>query len=78
MDNIEKSYRLLLYIQHNLNKEKLEQIYKTEMGSHLWEKFLYYDRNLLIFLNYLDKNNKEIFFNAIRGENNNILFNINL
>jgi len=76
MDNIEKSYRLLLYIQHNLNKEKLEQIYNTEMGSHLWEKFLYYDRNLLIFLNYLDKNNKEIFFNAIRD--GNILFNINL
>jgi hypothetical protein len=73
MDNIEKSYRLLLYIQHNLNKEKLEQIYNTEMGSHLWEKFLYYDRNLLIFLNYLDKNNKEIFFNAMRDENNNIL-----
>ena len=75
MDNIEESYRLLLYIQHNLNKEKLEQIYKTEMGSHLWEKFLYYDRNLLIFVNYLDKNNKEIFFNAMRAENNNILFN---
>jgi hypothetical protein len=73
MDNIEKSYRLLLYIQHNLNKEKLEQIYNTEMGSHLWKKFLYYDRNLLIFLNYLDKNNKEIFFNTMRGEN--ILFN---
>lgn len=75
MDNIEESYRLLLYIQHNLNKEKLEQIYKIEMGSHLWGKFLYYDRNLLIFVNYLDKNNKEIFFNAMRAENNNILFN---
>ena len=75
MDNIEGSYRLLLYIQHNLNKEKLEKIYNSELGSHLWEKFLYYDRNLLIFLNYLDKNNKEIFFNTMRARENNILFN---
>ena len=76
MDNIEKSYRLLLYIQHTLNKEKLKKIYnfETELGSHLWEKFLYYDSNLLMFLNYLDKNNKEIFFKAMHMENNNILF----
>ena len=75
MDNIEKSYRLLLYIQHNLNKEKLEQIYNNEMGSHLWEKYLYYDRNLLMFLNYLDENNKKLFFDTMRAGNNNILFN---
>lgn len=75
MDNIEKSYRLLLCIQHNLNKEKLKQIYNNEMGSHLWEKFLYYDRNLLMFLNYLDENNKKIFFDTMRIHDNNVLFN---
>ena len=75
MDNIEKSYRLLLYIQHNLNKEKLEQIYNNEMGSHLWDKYLYYDRNLLMFLNYLDENNKKLFFDTMRAGNNNVLFN---
>ena len=74
MDNIEKSYRLLLHIQHNLNKEKLKQIYNTEIGSHLWDKFLYYDRNLLLFLNYLDANNKELFFISMRARNDNILF----
>ena len=74
MDNIEKSYRLLLYLQHNLNKEKLEKIYDTDMGSHLWDKFLFYDRNILMFLNYLDKNNKVLFFNAVRVCEGNVLF----
>jgi hypothetical protein len=65
MKKIRESYRLLLYVQVHLDKEKLEKIYGVDLGSHLWDKFLYYDRNLLIFINYLDTNNREIFFNSV-------------
>lgn len=64
-ENIDKYYRILLYVQNNMNKEKLEKIYDAEMANHLWEKFLYYDRNVLMFLNYLDVKNKKIFLHAM-------------
>ncbi len=65
MKNIKECCNLLIYLQINLDKEKIVQIYGSDLGSHLWDKFLYYDRNLLIFINYLDTNNREIFFNSV-------------
>ena len=71
---MDKIIRNLFFIQENLCLEQLEQIYDDYMASHLWNKFIYYDRNLLLFINYLDKDNKDKFFNAL---NNNIFFDIN-
>jgi len=75
MKKIRESYRLLLYVQVNLDKEKLEKIYGVDLGSHLWDKFLYYNYNLLMFINYLDDDNQEKFFNSF--ETDNILFTEN-
>lgn len=72
IENIQKSYRLLLYVQHNLSLEKLKIIYDTNMAQHLWDKFLYYDRNLLLFINYLDTGNFDLFFKL--GFEDNLLF----
>ena len=58
---MDKMSRRLLFVQHNLNKEKLTRIYGDEMGDHLWDKFLYYDSNLLKFINYLDADNRPKF-----------------
>lgn len=66
-----KVSRLLLYIQHNLSQEKLIKLYGEQVGSHLWDKFLYYDRNLLMFINYLDKDNRPIFMDF---DKNRVLF----
>ena len=70
MKKIRESYRLLLYVQLHLDKEKLEKIYGLDLGSHLWHKFLYYNYNLLMFINYLDDDNQEKFFNSFETENN--------
>ena len=63
-EEIEKYYKILFYIQQNLSLEKLESIYDSNMALHLWDKFIYYDRNLLHFINYLDKENYNIFFES--------------
>ena len=63
--------RILLYVQHNLNKDKLIRIYGDDLGGHLWGKFIYHDRNLLTFINYLDSVNRNKFMD------NHILFEQN-
>jgi len=70
-NDLKKSYRLLLYIQNNINLEILERIFHKNMASHLWNKFVYYDRNLLLFINYLDEENFELFFQ--KGIDDNLL-----
>ena len=65
MENNSFFLRNLYLIQENIDLEKLEKIYDSKMASHLWDKFIYYDRNLLSFINYLDIENKSIFLDAI-------------
>ena len=65
MQNIEESYKILLSIQNNLNLEKLQEMYEHDMAMHLWNKFIYYDRNIISFISYLDKENKRIFFDSV-------------
>ena len=58
--------KILLYIQNNLCLEHLEEIYSDKKKSlHLWEKFVYYDRNLLTFIEYLDNQNRKLFLDSI-------------
>jgi hypothetical protein len=59
----------LCYVQENLSLEILQKIYDEDMASHLWNKFIYFDSNLLLWISYLDKHNKHIFIENINNDN---------
>ena len=65
---MEDFYKNLVITQENLSIEQLEKIYEPWMASHLWDKFIYYDRNLLTFINYLDSENRKLFFDAMNND----------
>lgn len=69
--DINKASRLLLFIQHNLTEETLSKLYGIEEGEKLWTQFVHYNKNLLMFINYLGESRRKTFMDP---KNTKILF----
>jgi hypothetical protein len=61
-DNI----RQLIQLQFILNPQICEKVWKTDLGNHMWEKFIRVDRNLLIWLNSMDTYTQETLFRKLK------------
>ena len=67
----ELSFKKFLYLQVNFNQELCDDIFGN-ISKHLFSKWLYYDNNLIIFINSLDRDNKKILFEWLNQNDNKI------
>lgn len=67
---VEKYFKKFLYFQNNFDLELSKQIFGNRIAQHLFNKWLFYDRNVIDFINYLDDENKQKIFNYLIILNN--------
>lgn len=60
--NLYDAYFILQMIQTNLNLEICNNIFDKNISSHLWEKFLTSDQNIISFISRLDVINRKKLF----------------
>ena len=65
IENIELIYFHLSELQNKFDIELSQKIFGSELGTHLYDKWLFYESNLLEFINRLDFNNKDKIFQYI-------------
>jgi Fe-S cluster biosynthesis and repair protein YggX len=59
MDFQYESFDIFLYIQCNFSKKICDELYKN-LSTHIWNKWLQSNGNILIFINRLDKINRNL------------------
>lgn len=57
-------YEKFLYLQNNFDLEMSIKIF-GDIGEHLFEKWLYCDRNIIDFITCLDSENKQKIFDFL-------------
>ncbi len=65
IENIELFYFHLSELQNKFDIELSQKIFGVNLGTHLYDKWLFYESNLLEFMNRLDFNNKDKLFQYI-------------
>lgn len=56
----------LIQLQFILNPQICKQVWRSDLGNHMWEKFIGMDRNLLIWLNSMDTYTRETLFRKLK------------
>jgi hypothetical protein len=63
-------FKKFLYFQTNFDLEMSKKIFGNRIGHHLFDKWLFYERNIIDFINYLDDENKQKIFDYLTTQNN--------
>ena len=73
-------YSKFLTTQVNMNQSMMDDIYgEGDLSNHLFEKWMYCDRNIIEFINRLDIGNKTIFLSWINDINDiNFILNYSI
>jgi hypothetical protein len=58
---MERSYKILLYIQNTFSRDVANEIY-GDLAEHIYEKWVRLDYNILVFLSSLDYSNRFLLF----------------
>jgi hypothetical protein len=61
----ENTLNSLLSIQSNIDKREMMLLYGDRIGSHLFEKFVRFDRNIINLYSALDKYNRLILLTQV-------------
>ena len=67
MHKMEQYYKKFLNLQINFNLELSNQIFGNILGKHLFEKWIFYDRNIIEFIYHLDNENKQKIFDFLEN-----------
>jgi hypothetical protein len=58
---------ILISMQSNLDGPEMRNLFGKQLGNHLFEKFVRYDRNIVYFYSALDAQHRKIFEDTIRS-----------
>jgi hypothetical protein len=66
----DKYYKKFLYLHLNFDLEMSLNIFGNVMGTHLYEKWLFYDQNIIEFIYNLDDENTQKLFEYLLNLDN--------